>query len=82
MASKRRQLDEQRFHANIIRKLRSLRNPRWRNRNPQRRLPRVRRRSIRVGEPGPQKRFEAGDVVVLLGAPDALEAAERRMLQG
>jgi CPA2 family monovalent cation:H+ antiporter-2 len=42
----------------------------------------VRRRSIRVGEPGPQKRFEAGDVVVLLGAPDALEAAERRMLQG
>ncbi|MFA5914606.1 MAG: NAD-binding protein, partial [Burkholderiales bacterium] len=43
---------------------------------------RVRRRGIRVGEPGPQTRFEAGDVVVLLGAPDALEAAEIRLLQG
>jgi Trk K+ transport system NAD-binding subunit len=27
-------------------------------------------------------RFEAGDVVVVLGEPDALEAAEIRLLQG
>ncbi len=43
---------------------------------------RVRRRGIRVGEPAPQTRFEAGDVVVVLGEPDALEAAEIRLLQG
>ena len=43
---------------------------------------RVRRRGIRAGEPGPETRFEAGDVVVLLGEPDALEAAEIRLLQG
>ena len=42
----------------------------------------VRRRGIRVGEPAPETRFEAGDVVVLLGEPDALEAAEIRLLQG
>jgi CPA2 family monovalent cation:H+ antiporter-2 len=43
---------------------------------------RVRRRGIRVGEPGPETRFEAGDVVVLLGEPDNLAAAEIRLLQG
>ena len=39
-------------------------------------------RGIRVGEPGPETRFESGDVMVLLGEPDALEAAEIRLLQG
>ncbi len=43
---------------------------------------RVRRRGIRVGEPDPETRFEAGDVVVVLGEPNALEAAEIRLLQG
>jgi len=43
---------------------------------------RVRRRGIRVGEPGPETRFEAGDVVVMLGEPDGLAAAEIRLLQG
>ena len=43
---------------------------------------RVRRRGIRVGEPAPETRFEAGDVVVMLGEADALEAAEIRLLQG
>ena len=43
---------------------------------------RVRRRGIRVGEPGPETRFEEGDVLVVLGEPDALEAAEIRLLQG
>jgi CPA2 family monovalent cation:H+ antiporter-2 len=42
----------------------------------------VRRRGIRADEPGPETRFEAGDVVVLLGRPDALEAAEARLLRG
>ena len=43
---------------------------------------RVRRAGIHAGEPGPETRFEAGDVVVLLGAPDGLAAAEIRLLQG
>jgi len=43
---------------------------------------RVRRRGIRASEPAPETRFEAGDVVVVLGEPDALEAAEIRLLQG
>jgi len=43
---------------------------------------RVRRRGIRVGEPAPETRLEAGDVIVVLGEPDALEAAEIRLLQG
>ena len=43
---------------------------------------RVRRRGIRAGEPGPETRLEAGDVVVVLGEPDTLEAAEIRLLQG
>jgi CPA2 family monovalent cation:H+ antiporter-2 len=42
----------------------------------------VRRRGIRADEPSPETRFEAGDVVVLLGHPDALDAAETRLLQG
>ncbi len=42
----------------------------------------MRRRGIRVGEPAPETRFETGDVVVLLGEPDALAAAEIRLLQG
>ncbi len=43
---------------------------------------RVRRRGIRVGEPGAETRFEAGDVVVVFGEPDSLAAAEIRLLQG
>jgi CPA2 family monovalent cation:H+ antiporter-2 len=43
---------------------------------------RVRRRGIRVGEPGPETRFEAGDVLVVLGEPESLAAAEIRLLQG
>jgi len=43
---------------------------------------RVRRRGIRVGEPGPETRFEAGDVVVVLGDPNSLAAAEIRLLTG
>ncbi|HEY5291931.1 MAG TPA: monovalent cation:proton antiporter-2 (CPA2) family protein [Burkholderiales bacterium] len=43
---------------------------------------RVRRRGIRVGEPGPETRFEAGDVIVVLGEPDSLAAAEIRLLNG
>ena len=35
-----------------------------------------------VGEPGPETRFEAGYVVVVLGEPDSLAAAETRLLQG
>ncbi len=42
----------------------------------------VRRRGIRADEPGPETRLQAGDVVVLLGRPDALERAEARLLQG
>ena len=42
----------------------------------------MRRRGIRFGEPAPETRFEVSDVVVALGEPDALEAAEIRLLQG
>jgi CPA2 family monovalent cation:H+ antiporter-2 len=42
----------------------------------------LRRRGIRADEPGPETRFVAGDVIVLLGRPDALDAAEIRLLQG
>jgi CPA2 family monovalent cation:H+ antiporter-2 len=45
-------------------------------------ITRVRRRGIRVGEPGPETRFETGDVVVVLGEPDSLAAAEIRLLKG
>jgi monovalent cation:H+ antiporter-2, CPA2 family len=42
----------------------------------------VRRRNIRAEEPGPETTIRSGDVVVLLGTPEALEAAEMRLLQG
>jgi CPA2 family monovalent cation:H+ antiporter-2 len=42
----------------------------------------IRRRGIRADDPAPETRIEAGDVVILLGRPDAIEAAESRLLQG
>jgi CPA2 family monovalent cation:H+ antiporter-2 len=42
----------------------------------------VRRRDIRTQEPSADMRLEAGDVVVLLGAPEALALAEERLLKG
>ncbi|MCC6611458.1 MAG: cation:proton antiporter [Burkholderiales bacterium] len=42
----------------------------------------VRRRGIRAEEPGPETRLKAGDVLVLLGRPDALAAAETRLMKG
>lgn len=42
----------------------------------------VRRRGIRSMEPIPETRFEAGDVVVMLGDPERLAAAETRLLKG
>ena len=42
----------------------------------------IRRRGIRAISPAPEARFEAGDVVVLMGVPDALAAGENRLLQG
>jgi len=43
---------------------------------------RVRRRGIRAGEPGPETRFETGDVVVVQGDSDSVVAAEIRLLTG
>jgi len=42
----------------------------------------VRRRGIRGLAPGPETRFNVGDVVVLLGLPEGLAAAEGRLLKG
>jgi CPA2 family monovalent cation:H+ antiporter-2 len=42
----------------------------------------IRRRNIRTLEPSGNTRFEAGDVVVLLGTPGALVTAEGRLLKG
>ena len=42
----------------------------------------VRRRGIRGLAPGPETRFNVGDVVVLLGLPDGLASAEGRLLKG
>lgn len=42
----------------------------------------VRRRESRMISPGPETRLQEGDVVVLLGTPEQLAAAEIRMLQG
>ena len=42
----------------------------------------VRRRGARSAIPEPDHRFEAGDVVVLLGRPGNLAVAERRLMQG
>jgi CPA2 family monovalent cation:H+ antiporter-2 len=41
----------------------------------------VRRRGIRGADPSPEMRLEVGDVVVLRGVPDALDLAERRLLE-
>lgn len=41
----------------------------------------VRRRGIRGADPSPDMRLQEGDVVVLRGAPEALELAEQRLLQ-
>ena len=42
----------------------------------------VRRQNIRTQEPSPETRFEAGDVVVLLGVPGALTTAAASLLKG
>ena len=42
----------------------------------------VRRRNIRALEPSVETRFEAGDVVVLLGVPAALAVVEGKFLKG
>lgn len=42
----------------------------------------IRRRNIKTLEPTAKTRFEAGDVVVLLGAQGALAAAEGKLLKG
>ncbi|MBY4896517.1 monovalent cation:proton antiporter family protein [Cupriavidus sp. AU9028] len=41
----------------------------------------VRRRGIRAFDPQPETVFEPGDIVVLRGTPEALEAAERRITE-
>jgi CPA2 family monovalent cation:H+ antiporter-2 len=41
----------------------------------------IRRRGIRGADPSPDTRLQAGDVVVLRGVPEALERAERRLLE-
>jgi len=41
----------------------------------------IRRRGIRALEPAPETCLEEGDVVVLLGTPEAVTAAEERLLQ-
>jgi CPA2 family monovalent cation:H+ antiporter-2 len=41
----------------------------------------VRRRGIRALDPQPDTVLEAGDIVVLRGVPEALEAAEQRLLE-
>ena len=45
-------------------------------------VPAVRRRGIRALSPGAETRIQSGDVVVLLGVPSGLEAAEQRLLAG
>ena len=42
----------------------------------------IRRRDIKTQEATPDTRFEAGDIVMLLGVPEALELAEKRLLSG
>ncbi len=41
----------------------------------------IRRRGIRAVEPEPETRLQEGDVVVVLGEPEAVMAAEQRLLQ-
>ncbi|PKO37350.1 MAG: potassium transporter [Betaproteobacteria bacterium HGW-Betaproteobacteria-6] len=42
----------------------------------------IRRRGIRALEPAPETRLEDGDVVVVLGMPEVVSAAEERLLRG
>jgi CPA2 family monovalent cation:H+ antiporter-2 len=42
----------------------------------------LRRRELRMISPDPQTALEEGDVIVLLGTPEQLAAAEIRLLQG
>jgi len=42
----------------------------------------IRRHGVRMPTPGPGSAIEEGDVLVLLGLPLGLEAAEQRLLQG
>jgi len=42
----------------------------------------IRRGDVRLVSPGPETRLENGDVIVLLGTPEQLAAAEMRLLQG
>lgn len=42
----------------------------------------IRRHGVRMPTPGPESAIEEGDVLVLLGLPVGLEAAEQRLLQG
>ncbi len=42
----------------------------------------IRRREVRMISPDPETRLQAGDVIVLLGTPEQLAAAEMRLLQG
>jgi len=42
----------------------------------------VRRGGIRGPQPGPETTLQAGDVLVLFGAPETLEKAEQRLMQG
>ncbi len=41
----------------------------------------IRRRGIRAVEPAPETLLQEGDVVVVLGSPEAVAAAEQRLLQ-
>ena len=41
----------------------------------------VRRRGSRARRPAPDYRFESGDIVVLLGRPEALMLAEQKLLR-
>jgi len=41
----------------------------------------IRRRGIRAVEPAPETRLQEGDVVVVLGLPEAIVAADERLLQ-
>ncbi len=42
----------------------------------------IRRRGIRALEPAPETRLEVGDVIVVLGLPEGVAAAEERLLRG
>jgi CPA2 family monovalent cation:H+ antiporter-2 len=42
----------------------------------------LRRGELRMISPGPETALQEGDVIVLLGTPEQLAAAEMRLLQG